>query len=71
MNDSSARAILSHRTFFILLMLAIVVVSSYGMRFLSLTVDYREYFPSDDPQLIAYNKIQADYSNNEIGRAHV
>lgn len=46
-------------------MLALTAISSYGIGFLSLTVDYRAYFPSDDPQLAAYNKIQADYSNND------
>ncbi|MCP5331934.1 MAG: MMPL family transporter [Pseudomonadales bacterium] len=65
MNINLTRKILQHRTFSIVSMLLLIVFGSYGIRFLSLTVDYREYFSATDPQLAAYNRIQADYSNND------
>jgi predicted RND superfamily exporter protein len=53
------------RYFIILATLMLVVVAASGMRFLKFDTDYRVFFSEDNPQLIAFEKLQDTYTKND------
>lgn len=57
--------LLTYRLCWILLTLICLGVSSYGLKFLKLNPDIRAYSSDTDPQLIAYNNLENEYSKND------
>ena len=56
--------------------LLIIAAAAFGVRQLGFTADYRVYFGEDNPDLNAFESLEATYTKTdnilfEIGRAHV
>jgi len=49
----------------VLATLAVVFASTYGGQFLSFSNDYRMFFGEDNPQLLAFEKMQKTYNKND------
>src|SRR5210317_1763840 len=60
-----ARFILRHRRATIVLVLLAVAAMGTGARYLTFTNDYRVFFGADNPQLLAFEKLQNTYSRND------
>ena len=60
-----SQSIINNRLLWIVLSIIIAVTAISGVHKLSLSVDYRAYFSNDNPQRMAYEKMQLDYSDND------
>ncbi|MCG8670271.1 MAG: efflux RND transporter permease subunit [Pseudomonadales bacterium] len=60
-----ATALLRHQWLTCLLTIAIVVISSYGARFLTFTTDYQAFFSDENPQLQAYENLKSVYNQSD------
>ena len=60
-----SQSVINNRLLWIILSAVIAIVSISGVHRLSLSVDYRAYFSEDNPERMAYEKMQLDYSDND------
>lgn len=56
---------LDHRWITMLLSLLVVVLIASGARFLQFNNDYRVFFDGNNPQLLAFEELQATYTKND------
>lgn len=54
-----------HRYAFVVLSLALVAVVSYGARYVWFNGDYRLFFRADNPQLVAHEQQQANFTKSD------
>ena len=59
------RWIIRWRYFVVLATIAVVFASTYGGQFLGFSNDYRMFFGDDNPQLIAFEKMQKTFNKND------
>ena len=62
---SYAQFLIRFRWPVLLVSLICVLALASGGRFLSFTNDYRVWFSPDNPQLVAYEELQADYTRSD------
>jgi predicted RND superfamily exporter protein len=60
-----ARSLVQHRYLYLLLSLALAMVATAGARLLWFESDYRIFFDDDNPQLVAYDAIESDYTRGD------
>jgi hypothetical protein len=64
--DSSVRQwagwLVQHRTALAIASLVVAVLAASGMRFLTFTNDYRAFFSTDNPQLLAFEALEKTYT---------
>ncbi|MBV1959909.1 MAG: MMPL family transporter [Pseudomonadales bacterium] len=60
-----SQSIIRNRLLYIVFSLGATLLAISGAHKLSLSVDYRAYFSDDNPQRIAYEQMQSDYSDND------
>src|SRR4030065_2179702 len=64
--DSSVRQwagwLVQHRTALAIASLVVAVLAASGMRFLTFTNDYRAFFSTDNPQLLAFEALEKNYT---------
>ncbi|MBE9563970.1 MAG: MMPL family transporter [Proteobacteria bacterium] len=65
MIESYTRWIIRWKYLVVLASLAIVFATAYGGKFLSFSNDYRMFFGEDNPQLLAFEKMQATFNKND------
>ncbi|RKZ66654.1 MAG: hypothetical protein DRQ44_06465 [Gammaproteobacteria bacterium] len=65
MIESYTRWIIRWKYLVVLATLAVVFASTYGGQFLSFSNDYRMFFGEDNPQLLAFEKMQKTYNKND------
>jgi predicted RND superfamily exporter protein len=63
--ESYTRWIIRWKYLVVLATLAVVFASTYGGKFLSFSNDYRMFFGEDNPQLLAFEKMQKTYNKND------
>ncbi len=57
--------VVNHPWRVVLLVLMLVGAAASGMRFLSLTTDYRVFFSADNPELLAFEELENTYTKND------
>jgi predicted RND superfamily exporter protein len=57
--------IIRWRYFVVIATLAIIIISASGARFLTLNTNYRVFFSEENPQLLAFEKLQKTYTAND------
>ncbi len=60
-----ARWIVSHPWAVILASLFLIMAAASGARFLAFKTDYRVFFSDDNPQLLAFEALEAQYTKND------
>ena len=60
-----ARNVLRFRWAIVALSLVMMVSAASGARFLGLSVDYRDWFSEQNPQLQAFDELQRIYTNDD------
>ncbi|OUS00593.1 hypothetical protein A9Q81_10430 [Gammaproteobacteria bacterium 42_54_T18] len=65
MNKNYARWVLQHRTLVIFFTLLLVAVMAGGIPRLQFSIDYEYFFGPDNPELQAYEKIKAAYTDTD------
>lgn len=65
MVESYTRWIIRWKYLVILASIALVFAATYGGQFLSFSNDYRMFFGEDNPQLIAFEKMQKTFNKND------
>ena len=65
MVESYTRWIIRWKYLVVLLSFALVFAAAYGGKFLGFSNDYRMFFGEDNPQLIAFEKMQKTYNKND------
>ena len=65
MIESYTRWIIRWKYFVVLASLAVVFACAYGGQFLGFSTDYRMFFGEDNPQLLAFEKMQATFNKND------
>jgi len=65
MIESYTRWIIRWRYSVVLATLAITFAATYGGQFLSFSNDYRMFFGNDNPQLLAFEKMQKTFNKND------
>ena len=65
MVESYARWILRWKYLVVLTTTAVVIAASYGGQFLGFSNDYRMFFGDDNPQLLAFEKMQKTFNKND------
>ncbi|MEN8721105.1 MAG: MMPL family transporter [Oceanococcaceae bacterium] len=60
-----AQWVLRFRWLVLLLSLLAVAAMGYGAKFLSFSTDYRVFFGADNPQLLAFDRVQNIYNKND------
>jgi len=65
MAERYAAFILRHKWVTIILALAWIAAMGAGARYLTFTSDYRVFFGDENPQLVAFDKLQDTYSRND------
>lgn len=65
MIESYTRWIIRWRYLVVLASLAVVFAAAYGSQFLGFSNDYRMFFGDDNPQLIAFEKMQKTFNKND------
>ena len=65
MIESYTRWIIRWKYFVVLVTLAVVFASAYGGQFLGFSNDYRMFFGEDNPQLLAFERMQKTYNKND------
>ncbi|HET8707637.1 MAG TPA: hypothetical protein VFM46_15130, partial [Pseudomonadales bacterium] len=63
--DKIARWIVRSPVQSMLLVLAIVIASATGLKGYTFTLDYRAFFSKENPQLLAFEKLQDDYAKTD------
>jgi len=57
--------VIKYRWIIILLSVVLVLGAASGGRFLVFKADYRVFFSNDNPQLLAFDKLEKTYSRND------
>jgi len=57
--------VLRHRWWLILATLVLIPLAASGGRFLTFTTNYRVFFSADNPQLLAFEKLENTYTKND------
>ena len=65
MIESYTRWIIRWKYFVVLTSFAAVFAAAYGGQFLGFSNDYRMFFGEDNPQLLAFEKMQATFNKND------
>ncbi len=65
MVESYTNWVIRWKYFVALVSIALVVVAAYGGQYLGFSNDYRMFFGEDNPQLLAFEKMQATYNKND------
>lgn len=65
MIESYTRWIIRWKYFVVLASLAVVFAAAYGGQFLGFSTDYRMFFGENNPQLLAFEKMQATFNKND------
>lgn len=65
MVESYTRWIIRWKYLVVLASLAVVVAAAYGGQFLEFSNDYRMFFGENNPQLLAFEKMQKTYNKND------
>ena len=65
MISSYAHWIVRHRVLVVVGVLAVVLLAASGGRFLTFKNDYRMFFSADNPQLVAFEHLQATYTKQD------
>jgi len=65
MVESYTRWIIRWKYFIVLTSFAIAFAAAYGGQFLGFSNDYRMFFGEDNPQLLAFEKMQATFNKND------
>ena len=65
MIESYTRWIIRWKYLVVLASLAAVIAATYGGQFLGFSNDYRMFFGEDNPQLLAFEKMQATFNKND------
>ncbi len=65
MIESYTRWIIRWKYLVVLASLAMVFAAAYGGQFLGFSNDYRMFFGEDNPQLLAFEKMQATFNKND------
>jgi len=65
MIESYTRGIIRWKYFIVLATLALTFAAASGGRFLGFSNDYRMFFGEDNPQLLAFEKMQATFNKND------
>ncbi|MCP4696383.1 MAG: MMPL family transporter [Gammaproteobacteria bacterium] len=65
MLDSYTHWVIRWRYLVILIVLALIAWAGSGVRFLQFKSDYRMFFSQDNPQLVAFEKLQNTYTKND------
>ena len=65
MIENYAKALLKYRWFAIILTVVATLLLASGGRFLIFTNDYRVFFGPDNPQLLAFEKLQETYTKSD------
>lgn len=65
MVESYTRAIIRWKYLVVLLSLVVVFATASGAQFLGFSNDYRMFFGDDNPQLIAFEKMQRTFNKND------
>lgn len=65
MVESYTRWIIRWKYLVVLACIAVVFAASYGGQFLGFSNDYRMFFGDDNPQLLAFEKMQATFNKND------
>ena len=65
MIESYTRWIIRWRYLVVLVTIALTVAAASGGRFLGFSNDYRMFFGDDNPQLLAFEKMQATFNKND------
>ena len=60
-----AALLVRHRYAFVVLSLALVAVVSYGAKYVWFNGDYRLFFRADNPQLVAHEQQQANFTKSD------
>jgi predicted RND superfamily exporter protein len=63
--ESYTRWIIRWKYSVVLASLAVVLAAAYGGQFLGFSNDYRMFFGDDNPQLLAFEKMQATFNKND------
>ena len=65
MLDSYIHGVIRWRYIVILIVIALATWAGSGTRFLQFKSDYRIFFSQDNPQLVAFEKLQNTYTKND------
>jgi len=65
MIESYTRWIIRFKYLVVLATIAVVVAAAYGGQFLGFSNDYRMFFGEDNPQLLAFEKMQSTFNKND------
>ena len=65
MIESYTRWIIRWKYLVVLVSILLVVAAASGGRFLSFSNDYRMFFGEDNPQLLAFERMQATFNKND------
>ena len=65
MENRSVEFLLKYRYLFSILSLFIILVLGFGSHKLTFDSDYKSFFDKDDPQLIAFDNLQSEYTKSE------
>jgi len=65
MVESYTSWVIRWKYFVALVSIALVVAAAYGGQYLGFSNDYRMFFGEDNPQLLAFEKMQATYNKND------
>ncbi len=65
MSETLAQIILQRKGTLLTLIILVVMVLSYGMRYTTFTTDYQAFFDDANPQLLAYESIEDTYTQSD------
>ena len=65
MIESYTRSVIRWKYLVVLASIALVVAAAYGGKFLGFSNDYRMFFGDDNPQLLAFEKMQKTFNKND------
>ncbi len=63
--EAYARGVIRARWLVLLASLAVIGIMGYGAQHLKFSTDYRDYFGKDNPQLVAFDRVQNIYNKND------
>ncbi len=65
MLETFSRALIRFRWLVVIATLVVVALAASGARHLQMTTDYRVFFSAENPQLVAFDKLQNTYTKND------
>ena len=65
MSETLAQIILQRKGMLLTLIILVVMLLSYGMRYTTFTTDYQAFFDDANPQLLAYESIEDTYTQSD------